>query len=113
MKNGYLYVYGGYDGHNIFADMYRLELATRTWTLIWASKFSEGCGLSPVGVGGLRPVDFRIHPCRPAALIVKEKLLVLSEDYENITAILFSLDLKTFRWTRMASVAKTEQRKKN
>ena len=69
-----------------------------------------GCGLSPVGVGGLRPVDFKIHPCRPAALIVKEKLLVLSEDYENITAILFSIDLKTFRWTRMASVKKTESR---
>ena len=59
VEKGYLYVYGGYDGHNIFADMYRLELATRIWTLIWASKFSEGCGLSPVGVGGLRPVDFR------------------------------------------------------
>ena len=47
---------------------------------------------------------FRIHPCRPAGVIVKEKLLVLSEDYETITAILFSLDLKTLKWTRMASV---------
>ena len=46
VKNGYLYVYGGYDGHNIFADMYRLELSTRTWTLIWASKYSEGLCVS-------------------------------------------------------------------
>ena len=36
---------------------------------------------------------------------VKDKLLVLSEDYENGTAVLFSLDLKSFRWTRMASVS--------
>ena len=46
VKNGYLYVYGGYDGHNIFADMYRLEISTRTWTLIWASKYSEGLCVS-------------------------------------------------------------------
>lgn len=57
-----------------------------------------------MGVAGLRPVDFRIHPCRPAAVITKDKLLVLSEDYENGTALLFSFDLKSFRWTRMASV---------
>ena len=36
---------------------------------------------------------------------MKDKLLVLSEDYENGTAVLFSLDLKSFRWTRMASVS--------
>ena len=72
---GCLYVYGGYDGHSVLADMYKLDLATRTWSLIWASKFSYGCGGSPVGVGGLRPVDFRIHPCRPAAVIGKSKRL--------------------------------------
>ena len=70
---GCLYVYGGYDGHSVLADMYKLDLATRTWSVIWASKFSYGCGGSPVGVGGLRPVDFRIHPCRPAAVIGKSK----------------------------------------
>jgi hypothetical protein len=101
---GCLYVYGGYDGHSVLADMYKLDLNTRTWSYVWASKFYDGCGGSPVGVAGLRPVDFRIHPCRPAALIVCNKLLVLSEDYENGTALLFSLDLKTFRWHRMASV---------
>ena len=69
VRLGCLYVYGGYDGHSVLADMYKLDLATRTWSLIWASKFSYGCGGSPVGVGGLRPVDFRIHPCRPAAVI--------------------------------------------
>ena len=69
VRQGCLYVYGGYDGHSVLADMYKLDLSTRTWSLIWASKFSYGCGGSPVGVGGLRPVDFRIHPCRPAAVI--------------------------------------------
>ena len=102
VREGCLYVYGGYDGHSVLADMYKLDLKNRTWSLIWASKFSDsGC---PVGVAGLRPVDFRIHPCRPAAVITKDKLLVLSEDYENGTALLFSFDLKSFRWTRMASV---------
>ena len=94
VRQGCLYVYGGYDGHSVLADMYKLDLATRTWSLIWASKFTDGGVGCPVGVGGLRPVDFRIHPCRPAAVIVKDKLLVLSEDYENGTALLFSLDLK-------------------
>ena len=55
---------------------------------------------------------YRIHPCRPAGVIVKEKLLVLSEDYETITAILFSLDLKTLKWTRMASVKRQTEKEK-
>ena len=105
VRNHCLYVYGGYDGHSVLADMYKLDLKSRTWSLIWASKFSNECGGSqPVGVGGLRPVDFRIHPCRPAAVISQDKLLVLSEDYENGTALLFNLNLKTFQWTRMASM---------
>ena len=85
---GCLYVYGGYDGHSVLADMYKLDLATRTWSLIWASKFSYGCGGSPVGVGGLRPVDFRIHPCRPAAVIGKSKRLGM-----------YKLDLATSTWS--------------
>ena len=105
VRNHCLYVYGGYDGHSVLADMYKLDLKRRTWSLIWASKFSnENGGSQPVGVGGLRPVDFRIHPCRPAAVISQDKLLVLSEDYENGTALLFNLNLKNFQWTRMASM---------
>ena len=42
---------------------------------------------------------------------MKDKLLVLSEDYENGTALLFSLDLKSFRWNRMASVSLTSSKR--
>ena len=34
IRNEQLYVYGGYDGLNIFSDLYKLDLSTLEWCLI-------------------------------------------------------------------------------
>ncbi len=93
--------------------MYKLDLTTRTWSYIERQPNNNGVNIggAPVGVAGLRPVDFRIHPCRPAAIVHQDKLLVLSEDYEFGTALLFTLDLRSLRWTRMASVSLKSNRR--
>ena len=56
-------------------------------------------------------MDKKINKTMATKFSVKDKLLVLSEDYENGTALLFSLDLKSFRWARMASVSLKSNKK--
>ncbi len=60
VRDGSLFVYGGYDGHSILTDLHSLDLRTRLWRKVE----TEGAG--PQGLRGLSPLDFHIYFCRPS-----------------------------------------------
>lgn len=93
---GHLYVYGGYDGKNIFTDLHTLDLKTMVW-----EKLNLHGHDRPTGLKGLSPLDFHIYFCRPAGILIGRRLVILSEQYEVEKAAIFTLDLKTLIWRRL------------
>ena len=96
-KRGF-FVYGGYDGKNIFTDLHRLDLDTLTWSKV----MTEGAGSDrPLGLRGLSPLDFHIYFCRPAGAVIGRRLVILTEQYETGKSAVFTLDMRSLKWRRL------------
>ena len=62
-----MFIYGGYNGTNIFSDIYKLDLKTLQWSKV------EPQGQGPQGMVGLTKLDYRIYPCRSCAQVRKKE----------------------------------------
>ncbi len=107
-KNGF-YVFGGYDGKNIFIDLHRLDLTTLQWNKLE----TNGTGRGPLGLRGLSPLDFHIYFCRPAGCVIGKHLVILAENYETASAAVYSLNLKSLEWRKLSGRHSNHIVKKN
>lgn len=92
---GHVYVYGGYNGHKLFTDLFKLDVLTRRWTRVTTQ------GDQPNSLSGLVPKNFRIFPCKPCGLLVGNKLILVLEDYATSTMDAYVLHLRSMRWIRL------------
>ena len=90
----WMYVYGGCDSAgNLLNDLHRLDLGTAAWEGV------ETSGEKPLALSGMRPGTY--PTCTPAGgLVLGNKAVVLCEDLEKSTAVLFVLHLGEMRWQR-------------
>ena len=87
-----VYVYGGYDGRNIFTDLHKLNLDNLEWTKV------DLKGQGPPGMRGLSPLDFHIYFCQPSGVVIGNKLIILGESYETAKASIAVIDLAKMSW---------------
>ena len=89
-----IYVYGGYNGKMTSTDLHCLDLRTNVWSEV------KTTGQKPSALREILSKDFRILPCRPAGVVVGNRLMVVSEEYEKACAAVFVLHLRSMRWER-------------
>ena len=93
---GALFVYGGYDGANVYNDLHRLDLKTRRWEQV------RTAGQRPEGMARLMPAtpENSGRYSAPAGAKLGNKVVIAAEEYEKAGCAIHVLYLRAMRWVR-------------